>query len=162
MAAGDSLAIFGAADAVLPSTNYPQFVARNNHLVLAYDTTTQETAYFETVLPQSYGGGGVDFVITYAAQSATSGTASWGVSVERSFDGSLDIDGDSFDSEVLPTAVTVPGTAGILGQITVSLASGDMDGATAGDTIRVRIRRDVANDTATGDIQILTVELVET
>lgn len=163
MASGDSLAVFGPTDAILPSTNYPQFVVRNNHMVLAFDTTTQETCYLEFVLPKNYAGGGVTCYITHLAQSATSGTLGWGLSWERTFDTATDLDADSFASEILATPGTVSGTSGITTQVTIAFTNGaQMDSPTVGDTVRLRFRRDVANDTATGDGQWLALELRET
>lgn len=165
MASGNTLCVFGPYDAVLPSTNYPQFAVRTvPHIVLAFDTTTQETAYFETIMPQSYSNAtGVTVYINQAAASATSGTLGFGVSFERDTDGALDIDGDGFASEILFTPGTVAGTAGIMTTISQAFTAGaQMDSVVKGDHFRIRVRRDVANDTASGDGHILSIEIRET
>jgi hypothetical protein len=61
------------------------------------------------------------------------------------------------------TATTVPGTSGVEMRTSVAVTNGaNMDGITAGDHFRMRIRRDVANDTAAGDAELSMVEIVET
>lgn len=164
MASGATLLTFGPADAISPSSNYPQFTTRNNHLVLAFDTTTAETCYFEGVVPQNYGGGGITVYVTWMAQSATSGTIGWLVAFERTYDaGSTDLDADSFASDQTITAATVPGTSGVLAQSSVAVSNGaNMDSIAVGNTFRLKLTRDVSNDTATGDAQFLALELRET
>ena len=164
MASGNTLAVFGPNDAILPSSNYPQFVVRNNHLVLAFDTTTGETAYFEGVLPQNYAGGGLTCYLTWMAQSATSGTIGWLVDIERTYDaGSTDLDADSLAGAQTLTAKTVPGSAGIADQGSVAFTSGaQMDSLAVGNTFRLKVTRDVSNDNASGDAQLMAVEIRET
>lgn len=164
MATGDSLLSFGPADAISPSSNYPQFVVRNNHLVLAFDTTTAETCYFEGVVPRNYGGGGITAAVTWMAQSATSGTIGWIIAFERTADGgSTDLDADSFASDQTITAATVSGTSGITSTTSVAVSNGaNMDSIAVGNTFRLKLTRDVTNDTATGDAQFLALELRET
>jgi len=163
MASGDTLCVFGPAGAVFPSSNYPQYVQRNNHLVLAFDPTTSETCYFEGVLPANYAGGGVTIYIGHAAQSATSGTIGWLTAFERIGDRTHDIDADSFASANTLTAVTVSGTAGEVDIVSVAHTSGgQMDSVAVGEGFRLSVARDTANDTATGDAQLLWVEIKET
>lgn len=161
MASGNTLGMLGPADAEFPTTNYPQFVTRNAHVALAFDTTTQETAYFKFIIPQNYAGGGLTLLLWSMAASATSGTIGFGVSIERM---NTDLDADSFASEQgLAAAVTVSGTSGITSSQPVACSSGaNMDSAVAGEMIRIRVRRDVANDTATGDAQLTGIEIRET
>jgi len=162
VAAGDSLWSFGAAAMMPAATNYGQFVSANAHLFVAFDTTTQETVLIPFVVPEHYAGGDVDFTAKCCMQSATSGTASLGISLQKSDDASTDIDaGDSFDTETLATPVTVPGTAGIMFNITITVPAADMDGLAAGDMGWLRLRRDVANDTATGDLRVEALNAVE-
>lgn len=163
MASGNTLAIFGPTDALLPSSAYPQYAVRNNHLVLNFDTATQETCYFDAVIPSNYAGGGLTLILWAMAASATSGTIGFGGSIER-MDAATDLDADSFATEQgTAAAITVSGTSGQPKSQTIAFSSGaNMDSAVAGDMIRIRIRRDVANDTATGDAQLMLAELRET
>lgn len=148
-----------------PSSNFASLDTRNNHPVLNFDTTTQEAAIFSDVLPVAYAGGGLTVDVYFAAASATSGTIGWDVAFERIDASSLDIDADSFGTAKTITAATVPGTSGQILKTSATFATGspdDMDNLAAGEAFRLRIRRDVANDTATGDAQILRVVVRET
>lgn len=162
MASGNTLAVFTAVDAAFPASNYPQFGVRNNHRVLNYDATTGETAYFEDVLPRNYSGGGVTVYIHHMAASATSGTIGWLIAFERIGDRVHDLDSDSFASDQTLTAVTVSGTSGEVDIVSVNISDGaNMDSLAVGEGYRLRVTRDVANDTATGDAQLLRVEIKE-
>jgi hypothetical protein len=164
VASGDVLAVFGPLAASFPSTNYPQYILRNAHPCLAFDTTTQETAYFEGWLPSSYAGGDLTVTCIWDAASATSGTIGWGVTFEREDVGTLDVDADSFATEQIITAQTVSGTSGVRGSTSVNCTAGSTgtDSLAAGDPFRLRVRRDVANDTATGDANLILVIVKET
>ena len=98
-----------------------------------------------------------------AATSATTGTVGWDVAFERIDASSLDIDADSFATAQTITAVTVPGTSGQVIKSSVAISNGaNIDSLAAGEAFRVRVRRDVANDTATGDAELLRVVVRET
>ena len=163
MASGDTLLIFTPAAAEFPSSNYATFNTRNNHLVLEFDTTTQETCYFSGILPRNYAGGGITVYIHWAAASATSGTIGWDVAFERIGAAQQDIDSDGFASAQTVTAATVDGTSGNVKITNVAITDGaNIDSIAAGEAFRIRIRRDVTNDTAAGDAQLIAVELKET
>jgi hypothetical protein len=91
--------------------------------------------------------------------SATSGDVDVDVAIEAVTPGdAVDLDAStSFDTDNSTDGTTVPGTAGYLGVIEVALTNDD--GATEGDYIRFRLTRDAANDTATGDMHVLAVEI---
>lgn len=162
MASGDTLAIFTPLGAEFPASNYATFDSRNNHAVLDFDDTTGETAYFTGIMPQNYAGGGVTVILHWAATSATSGTVGWLAAFERMGDGGTDIDADSFASDQTVTAETVDGTSGIMDASSVNVSNGaNMDSVVAGDAFRLRITRDVANDTAAGDAELIGVEIRE-
>lgn len=159
MSSGQTLAAFFPVDNEPPTTNYATFDTRNGHPVLDFDATTQETAIFSGVLPRNYAGGGITAIAHVAAASAVTGTIGFGFSIER-VGAVLDIDGDSFDTETLATPGTVSGTSGI--PIAISVAIANLDSIAIGEPFRLRVRRDVANDTAAGDAELLSVELRET
>lgn len=164
MASGDTLAIFTALDAEFPASNYATLDTRNNHPVLDFDTTTGETAYFTAVMPKNYADTtGVTVFLHWAASSATSGTIGWLIAFERMGDGGTDIDSDSFASDQTVAAETVDATSGIMDVSNVAVTKGaNMDSVVAGDTFRLRVTRDVANDTATGDAELIAIEIRET
>ena len=164
MASGDTLCIFTAHANEPPASNYATCDLRNGIFVLDFDATTSESAIFKSIMPQNYSDAtGVTVYVHYAASSATSGTIGWTVEFERMGDGGTDIDADSFASAQTITAETVDATSGIMDVANVAITKGaNMDSVVAGDTFRIRISRDVANDTATGDAELIAIEIRET
>lgn len=163
MATGHTLLYFTPLANEPPSTNYATLDTRNGHPVLCFDTTTQETAIFSGLMPRAYSGLGVTVYVHHMAATATSGTIGWDVSFERMSDATTDLDSDSFASAQTVTAATVPGTSGVVAVTNVAVTNGaNMDSVAAGEAFRIRIRRDVSNDTAAGDAQLLAVEIKET
>jgi hypothetical protein len=58
---------------------------------------------------------------------------------------------------------TVPGTSGLVDVVSVSLSDGsEMDGIQAAEGFRVKVTRDAVSDDASGDAELLFVELKET
>lgn len=163
MASGDTLAVFLPMQNEPPAANYATFDVRNQHPVLDFDTTTQEAAIFTGVLPRHYSGGGITVYVHFAATSATSGTIGWDVAFERIGAAQQDIDSDGFASAQTITAVTVDATSGNVTIASVAVSNGaNMDSIAVGEAFRLRIRRDVANDNAAGDAELLAVEMKET
>lgn len=160
---GQHLAYFLPYDNEPPSTNYAVFGVRNLHPYLAFDTTTAWSAVFTFTLPARYAGGGITVVLRSMLASATTGTLGYTVEIERMNVGTLDLDADSFAAAQTATAATVPGTPGVMMEHTVAFTSGaQMDSLAAGETGRIRITRDVTNDTAAGDAQLVSVIIRET
>lgn len=163
MATGQSLCTFFPTDNEPPASNYATFDTRNGHPVLDFDATTGEAAIFTGIVPRHYGGGGITVYIHAMLTSATTGTIGWLVAFERMSDATTDLDSDSFASDNTVTAATVPGTSGVVLVLNVAVSNGaNMDSIAVGEAFRLRITRDVANDTATGDAELLAVELKET
>ena len=164
MATTDSLVIFRPPDNEPPSSNFATVDIRNLHPVLDFDDTTQEIAIFTGIMPRNYSALGITVYVHYAATTATSGTGGWDVTFERIGDGSQDIDADGFATAQTITAATVPATSGNVDILNVAITDGaaGTDSVAVGESFRLRIRRDVANDTATGDLELVMVELKET
>lgn len=163
MASGDTLLIFTALFDEPPASNAASLDLRNNHPVLDFDASTNEDAVFRAVMPQSYAGGGVTVYLHYAMSSATSGDIDWDVSFERIGDQQLDIDADSFAAVNSVDNTTVPATSGNVDVVSVTFTNGaDMDSVAAGEGFRIKVTRDAASDTATGDAEVVTVEIRET
>lgn len=162
VASGQTLAVFGVDMDEAPGTNYATFDVRNNHLILNFDATTQETAIFSGVMPRNYGGGGITVYATWCLATATSGTAGWDVAFERIGAGNQNIASDGFATAQNIGLVTVPGTSGLTAVSSVAVTAGaNTANIAAGELYRLRIRRNVSG-TATGDLQLLGVELKET
>lgn len=163
MASGDTLVSFTALQNSPPATNPATFDVRNGTPVLDFDPTTQEIAIFLGVLPRHYSGGGITAYVHWAATSAVTGTVGWDVSFERIGDGSQDLDADGFATEKTITAATVPGTAGLVDITNVAFNNGaEIDSLAVGESFRLRVRRDVASDSASSDAELVAVELKET
>ncbi|MHC4707564.1 MAG: hypothetical protein ACYS8I_10825, partial [Planctomycetota bacterium] len=146
-----------------PASNYATIDLRNRHPVLDFDGATNESAVFSAVMPRNYGGGGVTVYIHYAMSSAASGTVDWDVAFERIGDQQQDIDSDGFASAKSVDDTAVPGTSGLVDVVGVSLSDGsDMDGIQAAEGFRVKVTRDAVSDDASGDAELLFVELKET
>lgn len=156
-----TIAIFAPADNEPPSSNYATLLYRNNHPSLAFDTTTQETAIFRGRIPEgSVMTSGVTVYLQWAATSATSGTIGWDVAFERLVDAGQDLDSDNFGTAQTVTAATVSGTSGITLVTSVNFSQAQLPTSLDdGDMYRIRIRRDVTNDTATGDAELYQVEV---
>ncbi len=151
---------FTPAGAVFPATAFPELkLNAQRHMVLAFDDTTQETCYFQAAAPQGLTGT-LNAVLYGIMASATTGS----VYVEVALEAVTPADATDLDAGTSFAAAnsgngTVPGTAGYLFAITVTLTNADS--IAAGDYFRLSVARDAdnASDTATGDWQLLAVEL---
>ncbi len=166
MASGNTLAVFTPLANEPPATNYATIGNRTSggsgHPTLQFDDTTGWAAIFTYVMPQSYSNTTGVTVFINATAVAISGTMGWLIAFERN-DAAFDIDADGFASDQTVTAVTVPGTSGSTQQTSLAITKGaNMNSVVAGDQFRLRIKRDVANDTAVGNTEITSVEIRET
>lgn len=163
MASGDMLAVVTALANEPPSSNYATLVQRNGHWLLAFDAGTDESAVFTLVMPDHYGGNGIDVSLRWAAATATSGNCIWDVAIERINDDVQDIDSDSFAAANSVTAAAAS-ASGELSYDSVTFSDGaDMDSVAAGDVYRIKITRDAdnASDTMAGDAQLKAVYVTE-
>lgn len=164
MASGDSLVIWGPLSNEPPSSSPATFDTRNQHPVLDFDAAAHEYAVFSSIMPQHYGGNGVDVNLHVAFSSATTGSAVYEVSWERIGEGQQDMDSDGF-ATATSVAIGAPATAGFVAASTIAFANGAaMDSVAAGEGFRLKVGRnhDHASDGATGDAELRWVELQET
>ncbi len=149
--------------AEFPVSNFPALLLSNRRPVLAFDASTDETAYWTGIAPQGLAGTTITCVLTIAMASATSGTVGFQAQLEAITDGdAVDTDATtSFDSVNNSASTTVPGTAGYIKQISITMTN--KDAIAAGDYFRLSINRDAdgsaITDSATGDAYLLSVEL---
>lgn len=154
-------AILTPFSAEFPASIFPQLLLSNRRPALAFDASTDETAYWTFVAPQGLTGT-LTLVLTIAMASATSGTVGVQAQVEAITDGdSTDTDSTtSFDSVNNSTSTTVPATAGYIKQISITLTNADS--VAAADYMRISINRDAdgsaVTDSATGDMYLLVAE----
>lgn len=163
MASGDTLCRFDPKSNEPPSSNFATLDRRNGHYVLDFDASTNEDAIWSDVMPRNYGGGGLTVYIHYAMTSATSGDIDWDVAFERIGDQQQDIDSDGFAAANSVDNTTVPGTSGNVDIVNVTFTDGaDMDSVAVGESFRIKVTRDAASDTASGDAELVKVEIKET
>lgn len=140
------------------TTNGPQLVknveATNviNYYTLDFDTTTQEIAWAMFDMPSDWDGGTVTFEFTWTATGTSTNNVQWEVA-GRSYG----------DSETLDQAVGTPQV--ISDAHTATALQRQKSGATpavtfsgtpaAGETVVVRVRRDVANDNLAVDAKLI-------
>ena len=145
--------------AAFPATAFPQLQLVNRREVLSFDAAADETAYWQMIAPAGLTGTWVA-VISVIMASATSGNLVFAVAVEAvTAADAVDLDAaTSFDTANVSAATAVPGTAGYLLQISITLTN--MDSVAAADYLRISLMRDVdPNDSAAGDAHVLGVEI---
>lgn len=153
---------FTPFSAEFPASNFPQLTLSNRRPVLAFDAATDETCYWTGIAPQGLTGT-MTAVITYAMASATSGAVGFQIAIEAlTAADAIDTDATtSFDTVNNSASTTVPGTAGHIGQISITLTN--QDSIAAADYFRLSLNRDAdgsaITDSATGDAYVLAVEL---
>lgn len=163
MASGDTLITFVPQSNEPPTANFATLDTRNNHPILDFDDTTNEDAIYSGVMPQHYSGGGLTVFLHYAMTSATSGDVDLDASFERIGDQQQDIDSDGFAGAQSVDNTTVPGTSGLVDIVSIAFTNGaQIDSIIVGDGFRIKVIRDAASDTATGDLELLFVEIRET
>lgn len=163
MSSGDTLVIFSPLHNEPPASNPATLDTRNQHPVLDFDASTNESAVFSSIMPRHYASGGVTVYIHYAMSTATSGDVDWDVAFEQIGDQAQDLDSDGFAAVNSVDNTTVPGTSGLVDIVNVTFTDGaDMDSVAVGEGFRIKITRDAANDTAAGDAELRFVEIKET
>lgn len=151
------------ASAEFPSSAFPQLTVSHSterRQVLAFDATTVETCAWTVVIPQGWTGA-MTGLVSYAMASATSGGVAFEILVEMLTSGdATDTDAaTSYDSANAGTDAAVPGTAGYMEQISITVTNADSPAA--GDLARISLRRATGNaaDTATGDALCFALEI---
>ena len=150
--------VFTPFSAEFPASNIPQLQLVNRRPVLSFDASTDEAAQWTAVAPQGLTGT-ITVLVYYIMASAVANAVIFQASLEAITDGdAIDLDaGDSFDTANSSGSITVPGTAGYLDVITITMTNADS--IAAGDLFRLKLNRDADTDTATGDAHVLAVEL---
>lgn len=157
-----TIALFLPESANLPSTNMPApGVDGQLRPYLAFDAATDESCDWTFIAPQGLTGA-ISAVITYRMASATSGSVRVQAALEAITDGdTTDTDAVSSFDTANSAGATVPGTAGYIDQLSITMTNADS--MAAGDLCRLRFNRDAdgtsGTDDATGDMQVLAIEL---
>lgn len=162
MASGNTLVTCMPLGYEPTATNYAQIGLENQHPTLDFDPTTQESAVWSAIMPQTYSAAtGITVKLWWTTQ-ATSGNVQFLGAFER-MDAATDIDADSFAATQSTGTTTVPGTGGDPQVQTITFTAGaQVDAVVAGDVFRFKLQRDPATDTCANDVQLLAVEIRET
>lgn len=123
------------------------------------DASTVEALHWAFQMPGNYSSAPV-IRITYKMASATSGNIIMEAHLAAVSDGdATDTDAKAFAAVNTSATTAVPGTAGYIDQLTISLTNADS--VAANDWVVLRIARDAdnASDTATGDLELIGVSL---
>lgn len=144
-----------------PASAFATLALRNSHPILQFDQTTPEDAIFADAVPAVFTGSAGLSVIIVATTTVTSGDAIVEVAIERDNSG-FNIDSDSFAAGVSGT-LTAPAASGNLVYLTIALSSAQIDGLTANERYRLRLRRNAGSgsDTMAADLQVLAVIVQE-
>ena len=143
--------------AEMPSANSAQWVVSStDELVIAFDASATENVIWKGIMPQIYADTSLVAHIWYKMLTATSGSVQWNVYVESIGDAESG-DVNSFDGLNTSGAITVPVSASTMDVVGVSLTNADS--AAAGEKVRIKLERDAASDTATGDAYVYLVEI---
>lgn len=164
MASGNFLAVFTPLSNEPPAASFATLDTRNSVPVLDFDASADESAVFGGVLPANYAGGGLTVTLVWMCTSATTGTCTWEVAIERHEDDAFDIDADGFAA-----ANTADGTAasatGEQQYTNITFTDGaDMDSLAAGESFRLKVTRnqDSGTDDIASDVELLRVIVKET
>jgi hypothetical protein len=126
--------------------------------LLAFDATTVEQAMWSFRMPADYASAPV-LRAQYKMASATTGNVVVEGRLAAVSDGdATSIAAKAFGSANASAATAVPGTAGHMDEISITLTNADS--VAAGDLVVVYVARDTgASDTATGDLHLLAASL---
>lgn len=142
----------------------PKYDSGSKRLVWSFDdTTVEELLSPQLVCPLAHTGAGtLKLDIWYRMNSATSGSVVWSAKVGAISDGdAFDTTTTEFGTTNASGGVAVPGTAKYVDKATITLTNDD--DLEAGDLLRLQLERTSSNgsDTASGDAELLSVELYE-
>lgn len=145
---------------VRDTTNPPGLAWINARPYLLFDSTADELITFSFRMPGDYASG-LAVKWQYSMVSATANNAAIRVQVMAASDGD-NIDTDSYDSLQASSDATVPGTAGLMDEISFSITS--LDSLAAGDYVSVQLGREngTSGTNATGDMEVWAIALTYT
>lgn len=123
-----------------------------------FDADADEFIVVGFIVPANFEGGTTapTLEVYYKCVSATSGTAAFEGRVQCVSDGDgADVDADAF-ATVNAGSATVPGTAGYMDVITITLTN--RDSMTAGDWCTIALNRDISADSVAADIEFIAAD----
>lgn len=126
---------------------------------LLFDTSSTESALWQFKMPTNYASGLVA-KLQYSMASATADKVDWEVEIMAVADGEQIDASASFDTvNEVTGGTTVPGTAGFVDTISITCTYADSVAANELVLLRVNRDHDDADDTSTGDAELLSLSL---
>lgn len=126
--------------------------------VLDFGDSSSQFAVWTGLIPEGFSmTGGLKIRITWKLSTATpSGNVVWAAQIERM---NTDLTADSWDTNVYTAVGAANGTAGIVTTTEITMTT--VDGLLTAEPFRIRIYRDGANasDTASGDAELILMEI---
>ncbi len=143
----------------LPATNPARIDRSGETDKLLFDGVTAQCVAWQFMWPSDYASGGtIKLNGSMASDTTTSHSVKYDFSVWKVTPGAaVSVDTVSYDSVNACNTAAIPGT--IHFPFTVSCALTNKDGVAAGDNVLLKMCRDTATDTATGDGEVGFVEL---
>ena len=153
--------------AILPlSTNVPMSISqvessgaapKPNWRIASADDTTDEWLQFDFLVPPNFVSDPILWIYYYST-AAIAGDALFAAHVAAQSDGDAGVAAKVYDAVNLSAATTIPGVAGTLDKITITLTNDDS--MAANDFCNIGLFRDVSGDSVVGDLIIKYVFLV--
>lgn len=140
-------------------TNPPGLGYFNSKPRVLFNDTTDEIMHWTFRMPSDYSSA-LAIKLQYSMASATTGNVVLACEVMAVTDAdAAAVDADSYDTVNTSAATAVPGTAGYMDEISITLTNADS--VAAGDWVAIKLSRDAnhASDTATGDLELIAVSL---
>lgn len=143
------------------ATNPPGMLWENDQWVLLFDESTDELCYWSYRMPENYSDSAAPILkVRYKMDQSTSGEVVVRCAIRATADGQNPAT-ETYDSENVSTATTVPATAEQEDEISLTLTN--RDSVAAGESFTIRFGRDADNagDDATpaGDMKVVALSL---
>jgi hypothetical protein len=139
------------------SGNTANLSTRNGRPILNFSHDTGQSALWSSLIPyDAYLQSGLSVNAWWSAQ-VTAGTVGWRVYLEKINDGAI-ISLDNFVGPYDIGTSSVP-ASGRIKKTDVALTSGNLNGLSPGDIVRIKISRNIAADDAAGTAELHKVEL---
>ena len=163
MASGDTLCILLPTHNDFPASAPAVPISRNAILYLQFaQPGTPEVAVFRNIMPRRYGGGSITANIYWIALTAVAGNVAWDGAFERNDANDHDLDSDNFATAQTAADVATNATNGKLAVSVITWTASQIDGITAGDPFRLKLRRPAAAASEmTASAQFHSLELKE-
>jgi len=153
-----TIAVLSPKDFDSPISGYTANLSTRNGIpILNFHDITGQSALWSLIIPyDAYLNSGLEFNAWWSSQ-VTAGTVGWTIYLERINDGAI-ISSDNFFGPYNIGTSSVP-ASGRIKKTTVPLTSGNLNGISPGDIVRIKISRNIAVDDSAGIAELHKVEL---